>query len=336
MTNYNRITCGPTRTVFYQILGDDTGNTYTDPEQASSVLASSTHVGETLSYKTVVGTSLVGTYTVTYNPCIISLKEPTSLYYLNPVWTSCVPAVSAFYDPPYYLTPGGVLGLVIPTAFVPVPKTTGTSAPPATIAIAQPDLATSTSNPNHSGPNDRANTKTATPLAGPDGNPTVVTNPSQSYILGSQTLIPGRSALTISGTVVSLLSGGSSVVVGGTTLPVGVLLPSSVLFTTSVAGFLIGSQTLVAGGAPITVSGTVISLLPGGSSVVVAGTTQGVSVLSSDGAKSTIVAETLYTSAPFNGTIIIGLATNLRGPFEQQVWAVGIMLGTLLITIEII
>jgi hypothetical protein len=164
----------------------------------------------------------------------------------------------------------------------------------------------------------------------------VVTNPSQSYILGSQALIPGRSALTISGTVVSLLSGGSSVVVGGTTLPVGVLLPSSILFTTSVAGFLIGSQTLVAGGAPFTVSGTVISLLPGGSSVVVAGTTQGVSVLSSDGAKSTIVAETLYTSAPFNGTVIIGLATNLRGPFEQQVWAVGIMLGTLLITIGII
>jgi hypothetical protein len=36
-----------------------------------------------------------------------------------------------------------------------------------------------------------------------------------TYIIGSQTLIAGSPAITVSGTVVSLMPGGSSIVVGG-------------------------------------------------------------------------------------------------------------------------
>ena len=54
-------------------------------------------------------------------------------------------------------------------------------------------------------------------------------------------------------------------VIGGTTEPLSVLLTPSL-------EYLVGSQTLIAGGAAITISGTVISLLAGGESVVVGGT----------------------------------------------------------------
>jgi hypothetical protein len=131
-----------------------------------------------------------------------------------------------------------------------------------------------------------------------DGNPSALpflTLPFD-YVVDSQTVSQGGPAVTISGTEYSIPTRGSSIFVNGrpSALPEPVpefIIGSESLISgssaTTVLGitysaldsliYLVGSQTLIAGGKPITVSGTVISLLPGGGSIVVAGTTEGIS-----------------------------------------------------------
>jgi hypothetical protein len=101
----------------------------------------------------------------------------------------------------------------------------------------------------------------------------VASSPTQ-YVLGTQTLIAGDPAITVSGTVLSLLPGASSVAIDGNTQAASVLLSAS-----SVPEYLVGTQTLKAGGPAITVSGTVISLASGGSSVLVDGKTEALTAL---------------------------------------------------------
>ena len=106
---------------------------------------------------------------------------------------------------------------------------------------------------------------------GPNGN---------IVIPGSTTLTPGGAAATIYGTVVSVASNGASVVVGASTIPLALTanaLPSitfggSTITENSLSQFVVAGQTLSPGSA-VTVSGTVISLAPGASSVVVGGST---------------------------------------------------------------
>lgn len=97
------------------------------------------------------------------------------------------------------------------------------------------------------------------------------TSPVSTYIIGTQTLVAGDPAITVSGTVLSLQIGGSSIVVDGKTNPI------SSVFPTPKSAILFGSQTLKAGAPPITLSGTVVSLMEGGSSIVVGTVTQAVS-----------------------------------------------------------
>jgi uncharacterized protein YodC (DUF2158 family) len=101
----------------------------------------------------------------------------------------------------------------------------------------------------------------------------VASSPTQ-YVLGTQTLIAGGPAITVSGTVLSLLPGASSVAINGNTQAASVILSAS-----SVPEYLVGTQTLKAGGPAITVSGTVISLANGGSSVLVDGKTEALTAL---------------------------------------------------------
>ena len=67
---------------------------------------------------------------------------------------------------------------------------------------------------------------------------TITANPLGQYLLGNQTLIPGGSALTISGTVVSLASNQSVLVVGSRTqrLVNGTLVDATSVGTTTTAG----------------------------------------------------------------------------------------------------
>ncbi|KAI4249378.1 MAG: hypothetical protein LQ352_005677 [Teloschistes flavicans] len=117
------------------------------------------------------------------------------------------------------------------------------------------------------------------------GGSTITANAASNYVIAGQTLHAGGSAITVSGTIISLVPSASAVVIGGSTEE---LTPSSVLATTVAPLITLGSQVLHANaqsdyvidgqtltpGHAITVSGTVISLAPGASDVVIGGSTE--------------------------------------------------------------
>ncbi|KAL8828694.1 MAG: hypothetical protein Q9170_006497, partial [Blastenia crenularia] len=113
---------------------------------------------------------------------------------------------------------------------------------------------------------------------------------NSEILIGTQTLTPGASALTISSTPIFFGPSGSSLVIGSSTIsllfPINneptVLEISGFTFTeTSSSVFIMGSQTLKQGSA-ITVNGTIVSLAPDATGVVVAGQTA-VAVATSQG-----------------------------------------------------
>jgi hypothetical protein len=111
--------------------------------------------------------------------------------------------------------------------------------------------------------------------------------------------------------------------------------------------YIIGSQTLVAGGSAITVSGTVVSLDPGGQSVVIGGTTEpataalgiytatgGSETTSEMGLGAVIMtiggfgqdppeASTTSSTAGFNGLVFTGGGSGSRAD-ARYVWITGI------------
>ncbi|KAL8895668.1 MAG: hypothetical protein Q9207_008071, partial [Kuettlingeria erythrocarpa] len=115
-------------------------------------------------------------------------------------------------------------------------------------------------------------------VPGPTSTPAVLTINGNRYtelsnsafLIGYQTLVPGGSAITISGTPISLPLDATAVVIGDSTLPIPVApttTPPVLEFDghtytqqISGSGFLIGTQTLVPGGTAITVNGTLVSL----------------------------------------------------------------------------
>ncbi|MCJ1292664.1 hypothetical protein MMC34_004217 [Xylographa carneopallida] len=110
---------------------------------------------------------------------------------------------------------------------------------------------------------------------------TFTAKPESAFVIGTQTLKPGAS-ITVSGTLISLAPSASYVVVGSNTqmlaepeaTPIQPLTAFGSTFTAdSASAFVIGSQTLTPGGS-ITVSGTLFSLAPLGSYIVVGSSTQ--------------------------------------------------------------
>ncbi|MCJ1245697.1 hypothetical protein MMC30_002901 [Trapelia coarctata] len=100
-----------------------------------------------------------------------------------------------------------------------------------------------------------------------------------NFIIAGQTLSVGGPAATISGTPVSLAPGG--LVVGTATVPISrapqvITLNGQIITANSASDYFYGGQTLVPGGAAITVSGTPISLGAAGTDVVVGTSTEGV------------------------------------------------------------
>ena len=113
------------------------------------------------------------------------------------------------------------------------------------------------------------------------GSKTFTADSSSHFIIGSQTLAPGA-AVTHSGTLISLAPGGSQVVVGASTQTVQtaslapvITLGTSLITANSQSQFLVGSQTLIPGGPAITQGGTVVSLAPSASAIVIGGQTEG-------------------------------------------------------------
>lgn len=107
----------------------------------------------------------------------------------------------------------------------------------------------------------------------------IMANSASQYIVGSQTLIPGAPAITVSGTRYSIAPLASYTVVGGTTYQVSpyraTLIIGGVVVTPNAVGdYIVGSQALMPGGSAITVSGTRYSLASGDSYLVVGSITE--------------------------------------------------------------
>jgi hypothetical protein len=98
--------------------------------------------------------------------------------------------------------------------------------------------------------------------------------PQGSFLIAGQELLPGQ-AITVSGTTISLAAGGSALIVNGVTEYLPGYAPLTVDGSTFLGNhgtYIVEGMTLTPGGA-ITVHGTTVSLLPGGTAVVVNGHT---------------------------------------------------------------
>lgn len=162
------------------------------------------------------------------------------------------------------------------------------------------------------------------------GDRPVTANSASQYVVDSKTLIPGGTAITVSGTVVSLAPSGTQIVIGSSTillvtgqnlLPGGVLTaapgssPSPIavggqVFTPNRAAFAIAGTTLSVDGPGVTISGTLISLGPSGSLVIGTSTT----VLSSEASPSIFtVGSQTFTANP-TAFSVAGTTISAGGP----------------------
>lgn len=100
---------------------------------------------------------------------------------------------------------------------------------------------------------------------------------ASNYIIGTHTIIPGGPAVTINGVRYSLALSATALVSDTQTIPLihkdSRLLPAITIagntFTANPASqYIIGFQTLIPGGSPITISGTLYSLAPSATALV--------------------------------------------------------------------
>ena len=112
------------------------------------------------------------------------------------------------------------------------------------------------------------------------GNNIITANSISQFVINRQTLLPGGPEITVSGTPISLDRSATHVVVAGDTIMLSkspsllFTLPGSVVTPNSESQYLIGGQTLIPGSS-IYVSGTLISLAPSASEVVIGSSTLG-------------------------------------------------------------
>ncbi|MCJ1471583.1 hypothetical protein MMC13_000223 [Lambiella insularis] len=121
------------------------------------------------------------------------------------------------------------------------------------------------------------------------GSSTITANSALQYAIGSQTLVPGGPAITHSDTIISLAPSASAIAVNGiiqSLSPVSkpqvselsprpdITIGSSVISANTAGLYLVGTQTLSAGGPAITVAGTTISLAPSASNLIINGVTK--------------------------------------------------------------
>ena len=168
----------------------------------------------------------------------------------------------------------------------------------------------------------------STPSSGPSapvitiGSAIYTENSASQFVIGSQTLVPGGEAITVGTETVSLDSSVGSIVVNGQTFSIAtptstgtgepvITLGSSVFAEISASEFIIGTQTLYAGGSAITVDGTILSLAPSGSTIVLNGQS---SVIETQSGTQVPVAVATGAAAGFRATMVI-----------LNPWALGLM-----------
>ncbi|MCJ1383531.1 hypothetical protein MMC17_006645 [Xylographa soralifera] len=112
-------------------------------------------------------------------------------------------------------------------------------------------------------------------------NTAYTANSASAFILGTQTLVPGGPAITNARTVLSLAPSATAIVIGDVTIPLQpptslaprITIGPSIYAASPSTYFLIGTQTLQPGGPAPTISGTIISLFPSATALLLAGST---------------------------------------------------------------
>lgn len=137
----------------------------------------------------------------------------------------------------------------------------------------------------------QADDQEATPPTITIGNNVVTANSALQFVVGSQTLVPGGSAITADGTTYAIPTGGSAIVANGVTTLIDavsvqvaetpapqITIGGSAVKADDSGDFVVGSQTLAAGGSAITVDGSTYSLAPSGTALVVNGQTSQIAI----------------------------------------------------------
>lgn len=151
-------------------------------------------------------------------------------------------------------------------------KLTGSTVKPGPSRFSLPPTATAPMESSTAAPTHPSTTLTnpARTIAGQ----VVTANVQGQYLVGGQTLIPGGTPITISGTVYSLSPSDKTLQVGSWDLLLGgqapvITIDDGVVTANAQGGYVIGSQTLVPGGGAITISGIAYSLSPSGTALQV-------------------------------------------------------------------
>jgi hypothetical protein len=141
------------------------------------------------------------------------------------------------------------------------------------------------------------------------GEITVSPASSEGYIVESQTLIPGSSAIEVAGTTYSLQVSGGIAVVNGQSVQITTLASPTESAVSIVLGgltgrpasseaYIVADQTLSRGGSAIEISGTTYSLAQSGESVVVNGEARPVSAVQKTLVQPATVVVGEVTAAP--------------------------------------
>ncbi|MCJ1434539.1 hypothetical protein MMC27_003908 [Xylographa pallens] len=157
--------------------------------------------------------------------------------------------------------------------------------------------------------------------------PSVYTaSPSSFFLIGTKTLLPGGSALTISGTTISLFPSATALLVAGSTI---VLTPprstalSTILAlgapsyttTTNAAGdSIVSTQTFLPGGPTLTISGIFLSLFPSGTALLSGSTISLHPLVPTTLTAILTLGTSTYTATPnAAGNLVVGTQTLLAG-----------------------
>ena len=169
------------------------------------------------------------------------------------------------------------------------------------------------------------------------------------FAIGGQSLLPGGSAVTYAGSVISLASGSNALIVNGRTTPlpsapISVFKIGSQTFTAAPTGFAVGTQSVSPNGPVVLVDGTLISL---GSSELVIGTST-MSLESAAQAQAGALGSLIVygfagganpTGASSNGSNVlpfVGGSGKLRVGVEKVVFILIISLGAGMVALELL
>lgn len=163
----------------------------------------------------------------------------------------------------------------------------------------------------------------------------ILPNSASEYLVGSQTLIPGSSAITISSKVISLVPSASALIIDSSTIPLRsgltattalrlplIAIGNSFITPNSASQYIIAGQTLFAGGSAVTVSGTRISLAPQASDVIFGNSTEGLGSLVPDGIGAATLASVNVSVSATGPDAYRSAATTVYG----QMWIVAIVI----------